>query len=196
MSKHRRVLLSGCKHTQRQTSCKKCGHRTPEPRLENRRKCPYCKKEMARQCVYEHKKWHCPKNPRRSKRTFKKKNVQTVANIFTRNPLPAIDDHIRREANAAVQNELAGVCCSNWFRLGIVCQEADRKLKEECQEAQRKRIYLCTCRQHVSQMYLITRRCMAMVLSTNFDGSGEVERVPTNICYIQAYKSGALSLPY
>ena len=126
----------------------------------------------------------------------RRKNVQTAANIFTRNPLPAIDDHIRREANAAVQNELADVCCSNWFRLGFVCQETDRKLREECQETRKIRIYLCTCRQHVSQMYLITRRCMAMVFSTHFDVSGEVERVPTNICYILAYKSGAISLSY
>ena len=37
---------------------------------------------------------------------------------------------------------------------------------------------------------------MAMVFSTNFNALGEVERVPTNICYILAYKSGALSLSY
>ena len=80
--------------------------------------------------------------------------------------------------------------------LDCVCQEADRKLREECQEARRKRIYLCTCRQHVSQMYLITRRCMAMMFSTNFNALGEAERVPTNICYILAYKSGAISLSY
>ena len=37
---------------------------------------------------------------------------------------------------------------------------------------------------------------MAMVFSTNFDVLGEVERMPTNICYILAYKSSALSLSY
>ena len=37
---------------------------------------------------------------------------------------------------------------------------------------------------------------MAMMFSTNFNDLGEVERVPTNICYILAYKSGALSLSY
>ena len=83
---------------------------------------------MARQCVYEHKKWHCPKNPRRLKRTFNKKQCPDCANIFTRNISPATDDHIRIKAHAAVQNEQAGVGCSNCIRLGYVCQEAERKL--------------------------------------------------------------------
>ena len=62
------------RHSHNPHQCKFCGKRAPEPRLETRRTCPYCKKELARQCVYEHMKWHCPKNPhRKKKRTFKKK---------------------------------------------------------------------------------------------------------------------------
>ena len=69
----RHVALPGCIHGQRNTQCKRCGHRTPEPRLETRRACRFCKKEMARQCIYEHEKWHCPQNPNRMSRSFKKK---------------------------------------------------------------------------------------------------------------------------
>ena len=41
-------------------SCRHCGKRSPEPSLETRRRCRYCSKEMARQCIYEHQRWHCP----------------------------------------------------------------------------------------------------------------------------------------
>ena len=37
---------------------------------------------------------------------------------------------------------------------------------------------------------------MAIMFSAGFDVLGEAERVPTNICYILAYKSGAISLSY
>ena len=51
--------------------CKFCGKRTPERSLETRRRCRFCKKEMARTHVYTHEQYHCPKNPNRKKRSYK-----------------------------------------------------------------------------------------------------------------------------
>ena len=59
--------------THHPSRCKRCGARCLEPKLELRRVCKYCKREFNRTCLYEHQKWHCPKNPNRVKRTFTKK---------------------------------------------------------------------------------------------------------------------------
>ena len=63
---------SGQTHHHGHHRCRKCGARTPEPKLD-RRVCKHCKKEFNRTCLYEHQKWHCSKNPHRKTRTFSKK---------------------------------------------------------------------------------------------------------------------------
>ena len=60
--------------------CKRCGHMKAAS-LETRRVCKYCNKEMARQCIYEHQRFHCPKSPHRTKRTFTKKKCEVCGKM-------------------------------------------------------------------------------------------------------------------
>lgn len=44
--------------------------------------CPHCGKEFNRTCLYEHMKWHCPRNPAIKKRSFKKKKCAVCKRNF------------------------------------------------------------------------------------------------------------------
>ena len=63
-------------------NCRHCGKRFPEPSLETRRQCKMCGKEMARTCIYEHQRWHCPKNKTKNQRTFHKKQCRHCKRFF------------------------------------------------------------------------------------------------------------------
>ena len=62
--------------------CRHCGKRSPEPSLETRRRCKHCGKEMARTCIYEHQKFHCPKNKNKKQRSFRKKQCPQCKRFF------------------------------------------------------------------------------------------------------------------
>ena len=123
-------------------NCKYCGKRSPEPDLTNRRRCNLCGKEMARQCIYEHKKYHCKKNSKKTKRSFKKKKCSICwKSLHEKSMSRHMKTHSKKNKSSNVQSLQSGqriwVCFS--------CQETDRKPRMYCQETKRKPgIYFCT----------------------------------------------------
>ncbi len=69
-TKHHYIEMGNKTSHKKNCPRKFCGKRAPAPRLEERRKCRVCRKEMSRTHRCEHEKYHCAKNPSRRHRTY------------------------------------------------------------------------------------------------------------------------------
>ena len=86
------------RHQNKPCRCQKGGARSPEPKLELRRWCKYCKREFNRTCLYEHQRWHCPDNPHRKKRSFTTKKCHHCKKmIHEKKFLPPCQDSFEEE---------------------------------------------------------------------------------------------------
>ena len=92
---------SGQTHHHGHRRCRKCGARTPEPKLD-RRVWKHCKNEFNRTCLYEHQKWHCASNPNRKTRSFsKKKCPQCNKSIHEKSFARHMKTHSRKERKSS-----------------------------------------------------------------------------------------------
>ena len=95
MSDSRHVHLYSQRKPCNCTRCHKCGARTPEPKLEHRRLCPYCKKEFNRTFLYEHMRFHCRKILIASSEPIRKINVRSARKWSMPKVFRAMRKHIR-----------------------------------------------------------------------------------------------------
>ena len=127
---------------QKPHQCKHCGKRSPEPSLENRRRCHFCSKEMARQCLYEHIRYHCQKNPKRIKRTFKTRKCPDCAKRIHEKSFAR---HVRSHSKKCSRS------CSMFKSLDnpshTMCQEAQRKPSGRGESGSNKEAH-DVCREH------------------------------------------------